>query len=145
MTWWSRSWSDGLDALTERPPPENLRALLEEAWERGSDVLVPAVVCAECCRGAGRTRAVEAALARHRDSRMTLPAVRVVQTDFDLARRVGAILHGSGASTADILDAHSVAVASMHGRGVIVTADPGDIQRLASAVPIVRITARPAR
>ena len=107
--------ADGLDALTEQPPPDQLRALLAEAWERRSDVLVPALVCAECCRGAGRTRGVEASLARHRGTRAERPAVRVVPTDFDLARRVG--VHPSrrrrGAGTADIVDAHSVAVASM--------------------------------
>lgn len=64
--------ADGLDALTEQPPPDRLRALLAEAWERQSDVLVPALVCAECCRGAGRTRGVEASLARHRGTRAGL-------------------------------------------------------------------------
>ncbi|HEV2371386.1 MAG TPA: hypothetical protein VGS19_04375 [Streptosporangiaceae bacterium] len=54
--------ADGLDALAEQPPPDRLRGLLAEAWERKSDVIVPALVCAECCRGAGPTRAVEAAL-----------------------------------------------------------------------------------
>ncbi len=145
----------GLDALTEQPPPGRLRALLAEAWERKSDVLVPALVCAECCRGAGRTRAVESSLARHRDTRAARPAVRVVPTDFDLARRVGSVLHGAGADAAgadaagadakDIVDAHSVAVASMYGRAVVVTADPDDILRLASAMPAVRIVTRSAR
>ena len=116
--------ADGLDALTEQPPPARLRALLAEAWERKSDVLVTALVCAECCRGAGRTRAVESALARHRETRAARPAVRVVPTGFDLARRVGSVLHGAGADTKDIVDAHSVAVASMHGHAVVVTADP---------------------
>jgi predicted nucleic acid-binding protein len=137
-----------LGALTEQPPPERLRALLAEAWERKSDVLVPALVCAECCRGAGRTRAVESALAQHRETRAARPAVRVVPTDFDLARRVGSVLHGAGADTADtkdIVDAHSVAVASTHGRAVVVTAHPDDILRLASAMPAVRIVTRPAR
>ena len=141
--------ADGLDALTEQPPPDRLRALLAEAWERKSDVLVPALVCAECCRGAGRTRAVESSLARHRETRAARPAVRVVPTDFDLARRVGSVLHGvgadTGADTKDIVDAHSVAVASMHGRAVVVTADPDDILRLASAMPAVRIVTRSAR
>jgi hypothetical protein len=56
--------ADGLDALTEQPRPTGC-ALLGEAWKRRSDVLV----CAECCRGARRTRAVEASLAPHRDTR----------------------------------------------------------------------------
>jgi len=97
--------ADGLDALTEQPPPDRLRALLAEAWERKSDVLVPALVCAECCRGAGRTRAVESSLARHRETRAARPAVRAV----------------------------------------VVTADPDDILRLASAMPAVRIVTRSAR
>jgi predicted nucleic acid-binding protein len=104
--------ADGLDALTEQPPPDRLRALLTEAWERKSDVLVPALV---------------------------------VPTDFDLARRVGLVLHGVGADTKDVIDAHSVAVASMYGRAVVVTADPDDILRLASAMPAVRIVTRSAR
>lgn len=137
--------ADGLDALTEQPPPDRLRALLAEAWARKSDVLVPALVCAECCRGARRTRAVEAALARHRDTRAARPAVRVIPTDFDLARRVGSILHGASADTRDVVDAHSVAIASMYGRAIVVTADPDDILRLASAMPVVRIVTRSAR
>jgi predicted nucleic acid-binding protein len=137
--------ADGLDALTEHPPPERLRALLAEAWERKSDVLLPALVCAECCRGAARTRAVESSLARHRETRAARPAVRVVATDFDLARRVGSVLHGAGANTKDIVDAHSVALASTYGRAVVVTADPADILRLAAATPAVRIVARAAR
>jgi len=137
--------ADGLDALTEQPPPYRLRALLTEAWERQSDVLVPALVCAECCRGASRTRAVEAALAWHRETRAARPAVRVVPTDFDLARRVGSVLYGAGADTKDVVDAHSVAIASWHGRAVVVTADPDDVHRLAAALPAARIVTRPAR
>jgi hypothetical protein len=33
----------------------------------------------------------------------------------------------------------------MHGRAVVVTANPDDIFRLASAMPAVRIVTRPAR
>jgi predicted nucleic acid-binding protein len=137
--------ADGLDALTEQPPPDRLRALLAEAWERKSDVLVAALVCAECCRGARRTRAVEASLARHRDTKAARPAVRIVPTDFDLACRVGSVLYGAGADTRDVVDAHSVAVASMYGRAVVATADPDDILRLASAMPAVRVVTRSPR
>src|SRR5258707_102710 len=137
--------ADGLAALTEGPPPNRLRALLTEAWERKSDVLVAAVVCAECCRGASRTRAVEASLARHRETRAARPAVRVVPTDFDLARRVGSVLHGAGADTKDIVDAHSVAVASMHGRAVVGTADPAAVRTLSVLVRVGRRYAASAR
>jgi predicted nucleic acid-binding protein len=137
--------ADAVDALSERVPPERLRALLTEAWRRRADILVAALVCAECCRGAGRTRAVEAALSRHPRGGGARPAVRVVPTDFDLARRVGAVLYGARAATGDVVDAHSVAIAAVYGGGIVVTADPDDIERLAAAVPAVRVVTRPAR
>ena len=137
--------ADGLEALAASRPPERFRALLAEAWTRRRDVVVPAVVCAEACRGVARTRAVESALARHRVSSAQRPAVRVIDTDFDLARQVGAVLHGAEAPSSDMVDAHVVAVAAAHGGGLVVSADPDDIARLADAVPAARIVTRPAR
>jgi predicted nucleic acid-binding protein len=137
--------ADGLDALCEPKPPEGLRALLGEARARERDVLVPAVVCAEVCRGVPRTRRVEAAVARHGLTRARRPPVKIIPTDFGLARQVGAVLHGAGAGSADMVDAHVVAVCALHGGGVVVTADGKDIQRLAQAVPSARITTRPSR
>jgi predicted nucleic acid-binding protein len=137
--------ADGLGALTDQRPPDRLRALLAEAWARHRDVLLPAVVCAEVCRGVARTRAVESTLARHRASMSERPPVKVVATDFDLARQVGAVLYGAGAGSADIVDAHVVAVAASFGGALVVTADPGDIERLANAVPAARIVCRAAR
>jgi predicted nucleic acid-binding protein len=137
--------ADGLDALSERRPPDRLRALLGEALKRGGEVLVPAVVCAECCRGLGRTRAVETALSGRSHGRGGLPAVRVVPTDFDLACRVGAVLHAAGAATSEMVDAHAVAVASLHGGGIVVTSDGDDVERLALTLPGVRVVTRPAR
>jgi predicted nucleic acid-binding protein len=107
--------------------------------------LVPAVVCAECCRGLARTRAVEAVLSRGRHPGNKQPAVRLVPTDFELARRVGSILHGAAAETADVVDAHVVAVAVSLGGGIVITSDPVDVQRLAAAVPAVTIVTGPAR
>lgn len=133
----------GLEQLARQRPSGNFRALLQVAWERDRDVLVPAVVCAEVCRGAARTRAVEAALGRHDRGRGQRPAVLVADTDFALARQVGAILHASHASTADIVDAHVVAISAAHGGGLVVTSDSGDITRLAAAVPAVRIATSP--
>lgn len=137
--------ADGLDALCDRKPPERLRALLHEAWARERDVLVPAVVCAEVCRGVPRTRRVEAAVARYGQARDRRPPVSVVATDFMLARQVGAVLHGAGAHSRDMVDAHVVAVCALHGGGLVVTADGEDIQRLAQAVPFARVLTRPAR
>ncbi len=129
----------GLEAACERTPSGAVRALLRTAWADGRDVLVPAVVCAEACRGAARTRRVEAALARFR------PPLSVVNTDFALARQVGAVLHGAAAGSQDMVDAHVVAVCALHGGGLVITSDAGDIDRLAQAVPAVRIVTRPAR
>lgn len=137
--------ADGLDALCDPTPPTALRALLREALDRGRDVLIPAVVCAEACRGVARTRRVESAVARHRPTRGQRPAVEVVDTDFTLARHVGAILHGAGAGSAYLADAHVVAVCARHGGGLVVTSDPDDIARLANAVPSARVVTRPAR
>ena len=137
--------ADGLDALSDPRPPSALRALLREAWARDRDVLIPAVVCAKVCRGVGRTRRVESALARHDPERGRRPTVRIVNTDFGLARQVGAVLHGVAAGSADMVDAHVVAVCAVRGGGLVVTTDSADILRLADAVPSARIVTRPAR
>jgi predicted nucleic acid-binding protein len=137
--------ADGLDALANPRPPDRLRALLAEAWARRCDVLVPAVVCAEVCRGVARTRSVESVLARHRDSAGQRSPVRVIDTDLDLARQVGAVLHGAGSGSRDIVDAHVVAVAAARGGALVITADPDDIARLSQAVPAARIVSRSAR
>lgn len=137
--------ADGLDALCDPHPPEQFRALLHEAWVRERDVLVPAVVCAEACRGVARTRRVEAAVARHHQVRGQRPPVSVVDTDLILARQVGAVLHGAGTDSGEMVDAHVVAVCALHGGGLVVTADRDDIERLAQAVPSVRVLTRRAR
>jgi predicted nucleic acid-binding protein len=135
----------GLDALCEPRPPVQFRALLEQAWNQGREVLVPAVVCAEVCRGVSHTRRVEAAVARYDTVRGHRPPVRLVSTDFTLARQVGAVLHSTGSGTEDIVDAHVVATCALYGGGLVITADSDDIQRLATAVPSVRIVTRSAR
>lgn len=137
--------ADGLDALAAALPPPALRALLREALNRDRDVLVPAVVCAEVCRGAARTRRVEAAVARHRPDQGQRPMVAVVDTDFAFARQVGAVLHGAASGSVDLADAHVVAACAARGGGLVVTSDPDDIERLAAAVPSARIITRPAR
>lgn len=137
--------ADGLDALAQPRPPDLLRALLAEAWRHERDVLVPAVICAEVCRGVARTRAVEYAASRHVPAAGQRPVVEIVTTDFALARQVGAVLHGAGASSHDLADAHVVAVCAVHGGGLVVTSDPDDIARLAQATPSARIVTRPAR
>jgi predicted nucleic acid-binding protein len=53
-------------------------------------------------------------------------------TDRTLARLIGALLTEAGASSALFADAHPVAVAVEAGGGVVQTADPADLTRLAA-------------
>lgn len=132
----------GLDAVCGSRPAGTVRAYLAEAATRQRAVLVPTLVCAELCRGARRTRAVEAALARSHASYPGRPALQRVDTDFVMARQVGAILHAAGADSTQIVDAHVVATCAQAGGGLVLTADPDDIRRLAETVPAIRIVVR---
>lgn len=129
----------GLEALASPRPPDMLRALLGEAHRRGREVIAPTLVCAEVARGRSRTRAVEAAVARHDRARGERPVLRLIDTDFDLARQVGAILEATGTGSDRVVDAHVVAVCVPVGGGLVVTGDSDDIARLAAAVPAARI------
>ena len=129
----------GLDAIGAARPPEMMRALLAEAHRRDREVLAPTVVCAEVARGVKRTRSLEAAVARHDRRRGEQPPVRLVDTDFSLARQVGAVLHAGRSASEQIVDAHVVAVCIPTGGGLVVTSDPDDIIALAAAVPAARI------
>jgi predicted nucleic acid-binding protein len=129
----------GLEALAARRPPDSLRALLAEAYRRDREVIAPTLVCAELARGRTRTRALEAAVARHDRTRGERPPLRLIDTDFDLARQVGAILEATGSGSERVVEAHVVAVCVPVGGGLIVTSDPRDIAELAAAVPAARI------
>ncbi|MGH9153919.1 MAG: PIN domain-containing protein [Acidimicrobiales bacterium] len=129
----------GLGALASAYPPETLRALLAEASRRSREVIAPTLVCAEVARGRSRTRALEGAVSQHRREHGERPALRLVDTDFALARQVGAILEASGAGRDRVVDAHVVAVCVPAGGGLVVTSDPDDIAGLAAAVPAARI------
>ena len=67
------------------------------------------------------------------------PAIRLIDTDFLLARQVGAILHAAGSGSADLVDAHVVAVCVAAGGRLVATSDPDDILSLASTVPATRL------
>jgi predicted nucleic acid-binding protein len=129
----------GLDGLLAGRPSDLLRALLAEAGRRDRDVLTPTVVCAEVARGRSRTRALESAVSRHDRARGERPAVRLVDTDFALARQVGALLHSTGTGSDRLVDAHVVAVCLPTGGGLVVTSDAADIEALAAAAPAARI------
>jgi predicted nucleic acid-binding protein len=126
-------------------PSAALRALLEVAWKQQRPVLAPAVVCAETCRGLARTRSVEALLSRHDAARLERSPIRVVDTNFELARLVGTVLFASDAGSEDIVDAHVVAICVHRGGGLIVTSDPEDMDRLKQPFLGVRIVVRSLR
>lgn len=124
--------------VIDGPDGARLRALLEVALDRDGEVCCAAVTLAEVCRGTTRTRRVEAALARSRSG----SRVRVVPTDERLAKLVGAILHDTASGSELLADAHVVAVCAGVENAAVVTADPDDITRLATAVPGVRVVTR---
>jgi hypothetical protein len=59
-------------------------------------------------------------------------------TDRTLARLVGGVLSGAKQDSAQIVDAHVVAVAVERGGGVILTGDVADLERLAAPYRSVR-------
>lgn len=132
------------EAVTALAGPDSarkrrVRHALEAAVRTRSDVVVPTLVLAELYRGTGRSALVDALLARHEQ------AIATRDTDRALARFVGAILHGAGAGSEDIVDAHVVAVTAEAGGGIVVTADADDLARLAApyrSVLIEPLTAR---
>lgn len=113
----------GPDSLRQR----QVRRALDAASHTGRDVVVPTLVFAESYRGSGRTKAVDSLLARHRH------AIATRNTDRPLAQFVGAVLHAAEATSADIVDAHVVAVAAEAGGGLVLTGDPTDLRRLAAS------------
>ncbi len=124
--------------VLDTPGGAALRMLLRRTALQGGDVSCAAVTLVEVCRGAARTRRVEAALARrHGGAR-----VRVIPTDERFAKLVGAILHDTGSGSDQIADAHVVATCAAADAALVLTGDPGDIVALAAAVPGVRIVTR---
>ena len=115
-----------------------LRAVMRRASTREWDVCCAAVTLAEVCRGRARTRRVEAALARDRGGRR----IRVISTDEQLAKLVGAIMDDTHSGSDMLADAHVVAVCAGADHAVVVTVDPHDIVRLATALRGVRIVTR---
>jgi predicted nucleic acid-binding protein len=99
---------------------------MEAAARTGQDVVVPTLVLAELYRGAGRSHLVDALLARHEE------AIGRRDTDGQLARFVGSVLHAARVGSEYIVDAHVVAIAAEAGGGVLLTGDADDLVRLAA-------------
>jgi predicted nucleic acid-binding protein len=104
-----------------------IRQGMEAARRLGRDVAIATGTLGELYRGAGRNQALDALLARESARGLVLR-----DTDRTLARLIGALLTEAGADSALFADAHPVAVAVEAGGGVVQTADPDDLGRLAA-------------
>jgi predicted nucleic acid-binding protein len=112
---------------------QRARAILTVAHETGAVVRVPAPVLAEVCRGGSRDAAVERVLGGR--------GIVVVDLTSSMARRAGALLAAADLDSAHAVDAFVVATALTLGGGTIATHDPGDIRKLASREPSIRVWA----
>ena len=121
--------ADAVNALLDprHPAERTVRRAMEAARRLRRDVAVATGTLAELYRGAGRNQALDALLARESRGGLVLR-----DTDRALARLIGALLAEARAGSALFADAHPVAVAVEAGGGVVQTADPGDLGRLAA-------------
>lgn len=121
--------AEAVNALLDprHPSERKVRQAMEAARRLRRDVAIATGTLAELYRGAGRNQALDALLARESADGLVLR-----DTDRNLARLIGAVLAEAGAGSALFADAHPVAVAVEAGGGVIPTADPDDLTRLAA-------------
>ena len=121
--------AEAVNALLDprHPGERKVRRAMEAARRLGRDVVIATGTLAGLYRGAGRNQALDALLAREAGDGLVLR-----DTDRTLARLIGALLAEAGAGSALFAGAHPVAAAVEAGGGVIQTADPGDLTRLAA-------------
>jgi predicted nucleic acid-binding protein len=121
--------AEAVSALLDprHPAERRVRRAMEAARRLGREVAIATGTLAELYRGAGRNQALDALLARESDDGLLLR-----DTDRTLARLIGALLAEARASSALFADAQPVAVAVEAGGGVVQTADPDDLTRLAA-------------
>jgi predicted nucleic acid-binding protein len=100
---------------------------MEAARRLGREVAIATGTLAELYRGPGRSQGLDALLSRQSPHGLVLR-----DTDRSLARLIGALLTEAGAGSELFADAHPVAVAVEVGGGVVYTADPDDLGRLAA-------------
>lgn len=111
-----------------------MRRALEAARRLHREAVIATVTLAELYRGAGRSHSLDSLLARESADGLALR-----DTDRQLARLVGALLAEARADSSLLADAHPVAVAVEAGGGVVLTADPDDLRRLAGPYRTVAI------
>lgn len=125
--------SEALSALAGKASARKreVRAALTVAARLGREVVVPTLVLAELYRGRGHSALIDACISRETGLLMR-------DTDRTLARLVGGVLTAAKQDSAQIVDAHVVAVAVERGGGVILTGDVADLERLAAPYRSVR-------
>jgi predicted nucleic acid-binding protein len=121
--------AEAVNALLDpkHPSEQKVRKAMEAARRLNRDVVIATGTLGELYRGPRRNQAVDALIARESKNGLLLR-----DTDRSLARLIGALLSDAGASSALFADAHPVAVAVEAGGGVVQTADPDDLGRLAA-------------
>ena len=121
--------AEAVNALLDprHPGERKVRRAMEAARRLRRDAVIATATLAGLYRGAGRNQALDALLAREAGDGLVLR-----DTDRTLARLIGALLAEAGAGSALFADAHPVAAAVEAGGGVIQTADPDDLARLAN-------------
>lgn len=130
--------AEAVNALLDprHPAERKIRRAMEAARRLRREVVIPTGTLAELYRGAGRNQALDALLARESGDGLVLR-----DTDRTLARLIGALLSEAGAGSALFADAHPVAAAVEAGGGIIQTADPDDLGRLAAPYRTVVVEA----
>ena len=130
--------AEALAALAGRPGRRSLevRAALRAAARLRQEVVVPSVILAELYRGPRHNQLVDACLSRE-------TGLQVRDTDRSLARIVGGVLAAARAGSEHLADAHVVAAAVELGGGLVLTADPEDLGRLAAAYGNVTVIGLP--
>lgn len=121
--------AEAVSALLDphHPAERKVRQAMEAARRLRRDVVIATATLGELYRGAGRNQALDALLARESANGLLLR-----DTDRTLARLIGGLLTEARADSTLFADAHPVAVAVESGGGVIQTADPHDLARLAA-------------
>jgi predicted nucleic acid-binding protein len=130
--------AEAVNALLDprHPAERKVRRAMEAARRLRREVVIATGTLAEFYRGAGRNQALDALLAREAGDGLVL-----LDTDRTLARLIGALLAEAGAGSALFANAHPVAAAVEAGGGVIQTADPDDLTRLAAPYRTVVVEA----
>ena len=121
--------AEAVNALLDsrHPAERKVRRAMEAARRLRREVAIATGTLAEIYRGAGHNQSLDALLARQSGDGLILR-----DTDRSLARLIGALLSEARAGSELFADAHPVAVAFKAGGGVVQTADPDDLGRLAA-------------